>query len=162
MTYLKSALLILFLSLSAAQSWDIPRKESGITATFTQVFFDQYRKQLISLFEQKLQEIRIEDSAPTFSFGFGKVILSLFNKRLIEFELDNQSSQLTLQEEKPNVKLLIKNIKLQFMLDFDLHSVPEWVKDKGTGSVNITGGDITIFLVPYQDEGKLQFSLDDV
>jgi phosphate-selective porin len=50
----------------------------------------------------------------------------------------------------------LKGVDMDFQLDYQLYSRPEWLKDKGTGRVTIRGLTITMKMTPYTKDGKLQ------
>ncbi len=52
------------------------------------------------------------------------------------------------------------NIHLNF--DFNLHSFPEWVEDKGTGVINMENFDIVVKMQITEQNGKMHFSIVDL
>lgn len=59
-----------------------------------------------------------------------------------QFELDKNESTISIvdksdQGEESYLVIEVKNMTLNFDMKFDLHSVPEWFRDKGTGFIKI-------------------------
>lgn len=50
---------------------------------------------------------------------------------------------------------------MNFVLDFELFSKPEWIKDKGSGIINVTNFNLSLHLEPFNKDGKLQFDFAD-
>ena len=58
--------------------------------------------------------------------------------------------------------LRLTGITLEFDFDFNVWSEPEWLKDAGTGSISVSGGDISIDLQPRSVNGTLRVDYSDV
>ena len=69
-----------------------------MTTTFTQRFFDEYREQVMDLFEKNLNDFDMPDSSKDFSVGIGKVVLALTQQKLESFSIDKQKSTITIQD----------------------------------------------------------------
>ena len=52
-----------------------PMITAGMATTFTQKFFDEYRYEVMDLFEKNLNDLVIPDANADFNLGLGKVYL---------------------------------------------------------------------------------------
>lgn len=133
-----------------------------MASTFTSKFFQLYREDVMDLLVQKLTDFQLPDTTPDYNLGVGKVYLALTKQRLVSFIVDKNRSQIMIQNEHPYIQFAIQNVSLNFALDFDLYSKPEWIKDKGVGKIDISNFNISLHLTPFNNNGKFQIDFSDV
>ncbi len=131
--------------------------------TFTSQFFNQYKDDLLESVEDILVDsnFSIPDADLHYDLSFGRVILDLTNQKLDSFIFDSKKAKITAQNSQPYFVFALSDANLNFQLDFDFYSIPEWIKDSGSGIVNITNFDISMHIFPYESNGKLQFYYSD-
>ena len=56
----------------------------------------------------------------------------------------------------------VQSINLEFGLDFDIYSIPVWIKDEGTGTITVMDANVVIYLRPYNNEGILEIDFSNV
>ena len=49
----------------------------------------------------------------------------------------------------------LKGIDMDFELEYNMYSKPEWVQDKGEGRITIRNLTLNMRLVPFTEEGKI-------
>jgi hypothetical protein len=54
------------------------------------------------------------------------------------------------------------NASLDFEMDFNMYSSPDWLKDKGSGVVNITDFNLTMRISPFTHKGRMQFEVSEL
>ena len=89
-----------------------------------------------------------EDFRVIKDMAIGDIYIDLTNKELHYFKIDKQASEITIEDQSPNIILTLRNTMLAFDLDYDMYSFPDFIRDQGTLSANISGGNITISLTP--------------
>ena len=55
----------------------------------------------------------------------------------------------------------VQDMSMNFEMDFNIRSRPEWLRDDGTMVVKVTDFDAAIHLVPFNSDGKVQFDFRD-
>jgi len=83
-----------------------------------------------------------------------------------QFELDKNESAIQIVDKSDEggesyLVIEVRNMTLNFDMKFDLHSVPEWLRDKGTGFIRIQNFNISLHLTPFTRHGKVQFHFKD-
>ena len=56
----------------------------------------------------------------------------------------------------------VQSINLEFGLDFDIYSIPAWIKDEGPGTITVMDANVLIYLRPYNNEGILEIDFSNV
>ena len=62
---------------------------AGIAMTFSEKFFKQHQSSVVKYLSEHMNGFTIPDSAPEFSFGKPKVVISLKKQRLIYFKIQD-------------------------------------------------------------------------
>eukprot|EP00347_Sterkiella_histriomuscorum_P017917 403347484 len=138
-----------------------PTAKAGMTTTFTQKFFDDYRGQVMDLLQTNLNDLSMPDSSQDFNVGIGKVFLTLTQQKLTSFSIDKNRSTIKIQDQSPNLLFRIEGVNLDFAMQFNLQSKPAWIQDKGQGTISIKDLTIAVSLAPYNKKGKMQVDFTD-
>ena len=55
----------------------------------------------------------------------------------------------------------VEDMSMNFNMDFNIWSRPEWLRDEGTCQVNVTNFDAAVHLIPFNSEGRVQLEFKD-
>ena len=77
------------------------------------------------------------------------------NQILKSFNVTSSNCEIKVQEGKPYISFDIYDISLNFKLDFEMFSKPEWIKDKGVGEISLSNFNLSVHLIPSSNKGKL-------
>lgn len=80
----------------------------------------------------------VPDEELFYDFNFGRIYLDVSNQSLTKFEVDTDDTHLVMHDSLEYINFKMKNSTLNFVMDYDLYTVPYWVEDRGQGQVNIT------------------------
>lgn len=58
---------------------DAPMINAGIVTTLTSKFFSEYKKDVMDLFVEKLNDFKLADATPDYNLGVFKLYLALTN-----------------------------------------------------------------------------------
>ena len=140
--------------------------EPGLTLTLSETFFQAFKDDVMNVFEEQINTLQMPDSTSHYDVGLGVISLTLEDQKMNQFELDKNESTISIvdksdQGEESYLVIEVKNMTLNFDMKFDLHSVPEWFRDKGTGFIKIQNFNISLHLMPFTRHGKVQFHFKD-
>lgn len=109
------------------------------------------------MLEQDLNNVTLPDNTQHFEIGFMTVALAVKNQRVSAFKLDNSQSNIKIgnNSSQPTMEVTLGNCSLDFLLDFNVLSRPEFIRDKGKGDVMVRGGNASIILKSKNDNGVL-------
>lgn len=85
--------------------------------------------------------------------------LRLTNMRVSDFKMDMDGSRLAIANDA--IQVQVNDVSLHFDLDFNLASEPEFVADKGIGSIKLLNFNVTVDLKPVNTNGALQLEFID-
>lgn len=84
---------------------------------------------------------------------------------LSDFKLDKERSVIKIvnsTEHYPAYILMkVEDMSMNFNMDFNIWSRPEWLRDDGTCQVNVTNFDAEVHLIPFNSEGRVQLEFRD-
>jgi len=63
--------------------------------------------------------------------------------------------------ENSKFYLEIKNVSLTQIFEFELSSIPQWFKDKGSGFVSVQNFDLAMTIIPKIKPGKINWEFKD-
>jgi len=143
--------------------------KSGLITTLTSEFFEEYKQDMMDVFEQTCQTLELPDTKLTQDIDLFMITMQLANQKLTEFVVNKEKSVIKIVHEalegthQTNAYILvsIQDMSMNFDLDFNILSRPEWFSDQGTGHVTITDFDASLHLIPFSKDGKLQFNFED-
>lgn len=146
---MKSAFYLL-ISLVAAQ-------KPGFITTMTSDFLKQYTGDIMAVFEETCQDLDIPDQKFSFDMELLMATMNVQNQVLTEFKLDRDKSKIEIveNEDYKYISVQVEDMSMNFAMDFNIRSRPEWLRDDGKCSVSILNFDAAIHLVPYNNEGKV-------
>ena len=104
-----------------------PTVEAGFVMTLTQKFFDDYNKQMMQIFKQKMAKLAFKDACYDQTMGellYAKLCVS--DQNLKQFEIDDTNSKLIIDSNKKSLSLLLTGINMLFDLKFEISSTPQW------------------------------------
>ena len=83
---------------------------------------------------------------------------------MTNYSVKEESSRLWIDAETRQLRLRVSSISLDFAFDFELWSEPEWLKDRGTGSLSVFDCDISlgVKLGREAEAGTLELDFTDV
>ena len=83
---------------------------------------------------------------------------------MTNYSVKEESSRLWIDAETRQLRLRVSSISLDFAFDFELWSEPEWLKDRGTGSLSVFDCDISlgVMLGREAESGTLELDFTDV
>jgi hypothetical protein len=102
-----------------------PTVEAGFVMTLTQKFFDDYNKQMMQIFKQKMAKLAFKDACYDQSLGellYAKLCVA--DQNLKQFEIDDENSRLIIDSNKKSLSLLLNGINMLFDLKFEISSTP--------------------------------------
>ena len=141
-----------------------PRVRSGITTTVTSKFFQEYRNDILSTFEQQVKAMKMPDHHQKIDVGLVTVGLVIQKQEVKDFTFDMEKSTIEIRdgkESRPSILINIRDLNIGFTMHYNILSRPDFVRDEGDGSIRIDRMNISIKLTPYSDKGHLQFEFWD-
>jgi len=95
----------------------------------------------MSMFEKEIADFQMEEgNNQKYQLGIMDIFNVYSNQRMTDFVLDKDDSEIGIVDMKSvdsHIYMRVNNMSLNFLLDFDMHSEPEWIKDKGSGKINL-------------------------
>lgn len=85
----------------------------------------------------------------------------MVDKEKSDFKIVEEEIEGSPGEKKAYILVSIQDMSMNFDLEFNIHSWPEWFSDQGTGHVGITDFDASLHLSPYSKDGRIQFDFED-
>lgn len=80
------------------------------------------------------------------------------NQVLSEFKLDKERSKIEIVSSETDgayILMQVEDMSMNFDMDFNIWSRPEWLRDDGTTQVNVTNFDAAVHLIPFNSEGRV-------
>ena len=131
--------------------------------TLTQKFFDDYNRQTMQIFKQKMAKLTFRDTCYEQQMGdllYAKLCVA--DQELRQFEIDDVNSRLMIDVNKQSLSLVLTGIDMLFDLKFDISSKPQWFQDSGAAVVRVKQCRITMDLKTLNKEGVLQIDFAGV
>lgn len=119
--------------------------EAGIVVSLHQKFFDTHHDDLVDYLNKNIGGMTLADSNPEFSIGalFPKMVFNLSKQKIKHFKISSNSvPQIT--ADWPHLLFHMRGVDLDFDLDYEMTSKPEWLFDHGKGDISIRGMNITL------------------
>ena len=81
---------------------------------------------------------------------------------MTNYSVKEEQSRLWIDADSRQLRLRVSSISLDFAFDFKLWSDPEWIKDKGTGTISVFDCDISlgVKLNRNEEDGTLEVSIE--
>lgn len=137
--------------------------KAGIVITATSRFLDKYKSDLFYLIDSTLKRgLTVPDAEVYYDLSIGRIYLSLENQRLDNFTINSENSKVIASDSHDYLVVSMQNAELNFELDFELYSVPDWVEDQGKGFVNISDFSLSFHLHPHSNDGLLYINITDM
>lgn len=118
----------------------------------------------MQIFEDECSDLEIPDQKFSFDMQLLIATMSVKNTVLSDFRLDKERSKIEIQSsenETAYILMQVEDMSMDFEMDFNIRSRPEWLRDDGTVAVNVTNFDAAIHMVPFNSDGRVQLDFTD-
>lgn len=109
--------------------------------------------------EFRPQNVRVND---TFYLGLFNLTYDVYNITMESFSMDYNNSVIEFQEEKPNIRVIFRDLQMNLQLRFNITADPRFYVDEGPGQIVFGFNNITIGLGIIQTDGIFQFEVQDI
>lgn len=106
-----------------------------------------------------MKGLELLDLEPEFNLGqlMPNVVIEISNQKIHKFAI-KETKSININENSRDLTVELIQVDLEYHFKYNMFSKPDWLRDQGTGKLNIKGLNITMKMTPYQDNGKLQIN----
>jgi len=133
---------------------------AGITVTLSSNYFEDYKSDLMAVFQQMIMKAQVPDKCPEITVGLLDVTLCTKNQELKSIEFFEDLTEIKI-DNQGFIKLKMVGKKAVYKMDFSIKSDPEWISDAGTGTIIVQNFTSELKLFPLNVKGKMQFNFSD-